>query len=355
MRSSPIRLTLFLFHIGIIVVLTTFKAVANTPSEMAELSLQELFALSTDEPESSKQTPWRLGIVYKQLKQDGYLDGSNDLSNEQVLFEPGEERTDRNFPVLPTVIEQEVFITSLSYALDEISNISINIPIIEQSTDHISIVPGFDAFNISSSGLGDVTFNYSRIFKSWDKQQLSFSIGLSIPTGSIDEQGDTPRAPGNQQLPFTMQLGSGTWDIPAGISYQRDNTSWSWGVNALAKIRVGKNDRDYRLGNRLALTGWTKWHVNQTFQPFVKLIYQNWGTIDGRDVEITVPGPFPFPAGITNPKFFGGEKVNASVGSDISLGDQNLTVELSIPIYQSLNGIQPKEDLNFSISWNTNF
>jgi hypothetical protein len=30
------------------------------------------------------------------------------------------------------------------------------LPFVMQSTDHISIVPGYDAFNISSEGIGDM-------------------------------------------------------------------------------------------------------------------------------------------------------------------------------------------------------
>ena len=38
--------------------------------------------------------------------------------------------------------------------------------------------------------------------------------GVSLPTGSIDEEGDTPRAPGDQQLPYTMQLGFRNLGLP---------------------------------------------------------------------------------------------------------------------------------------------
>ena len=34
-----------------------------------------------------------------------------------------------------------------------------------QSTDHISIVPGYDAFNISSEGVGDIVLNCNSIVR----------------------------------------------------------------------------------------------------------------------------------------------------------------------------------------------
>ena len=329
---------------------------ATTPAEMADLSLQELFALSTDDIDLLKESPWQLGFMYKQLKLDGYKRGSSNISDEEILFVPtAGPRTESNFPILPKVITQSVFIGSLSYKINDNSNVSVNIPYIKQSTDHISIVPGFSAFTLNSSGIGDLTVNYSNIFMYSENNQLSYSIGLSMPTGSIDEQGDTPRAPGDQQLPFTMQIGSGTWDIPAGLSYQNNANKFIWGANLLTKLRIGKNKRNYALGNRFALSIWAQRRVNQYLLPFTKLTYQNSGSIDGRDEETTVPGAFPYPAGITNPKFFGGKKIKVAMGSDVSWNEQNFTVEISIPVYQNLNGIQPKEDFDFSINWNANF
>ena len=48
------------------------------------------------------------------------------------------------------------------------------------------------------------------------------NLGFSLPTGSIDEKGRTPKdANVDTQLPYTMQLGSGTYDIKPSIVYFR--------------------------------------------------------------------------------------------------------------------------------------
>ena len=73
-----------------------------------------------------------------------------------------------------------------------------------QSTDHISIIPGYDGFNISSEGVGDIALVVDSTVSQSLNSIWKIGAGLSMPTGSIDEEGDTPRAPGNQQLPYTM-------------------------------------------------------------------------------------------------------------------------------------------------------
>jgi len=332
---------------------------ANTPAEMADFSLQQLLALSTDEENADKKSkntsPWQVSLLYKRMKFDGYRSGTQSLSNDEVLFDGIEPRTSSNFPVLPTTIIQQAYIANLTYQYDSSQSLSVNLPLIKQSTDHISIVPGYDEFNISTSGLGDISAVYQKVFKKWSMQQLSYSIGVSIPTGSIDEQGDTPREAGNQQLPFTMQLGSGTWDIPLAMSYLNAQNTWLWGTDLVAKIHIGKNDRQYRLGDRYGVTFWTRWRRAEVFQPIVKLNYQHWERINGRDDETTVAGPFPFPAGITNPDNFGGDKIVSVLGSAIKWQEQELLVTVSVPLYQSLNGVQPKEHLGFSVQWRRGF
>jgi hypothetical protein len=53
-----------------------------------------------------------------------------------------------------------------------------------------------------------------------------------------------------------MQLGSGTWDLLPGLTYAGFARDWSWGAQTLATLRLGENRHDYKLGNRLMLTGW---------------------------------------------------------------------------------------------------
>lgn len=356
MKSSRYKRCRFILSTSFFLTYIPLFSLANTPSEMADLSLQELFALSTDEMDIRTYEAWNFNFLYKRSELDGYLKGDNKISNDEVYFDGEELRTDENYPILPTIIRQESYIANVSYYLAEEQSISLSLPYIVQSTDHISLVTGYDEFNISSDGIGDITVNFTSLLKKWDNEKISLSVGLSMPTGSIDEKGDTPRATGDQQLPYTMQLGSGTWDIPLGVSYISDKEFYTWGANLFAKFRSGRNDRDYRLGNRFAASLWGKWHASDIFQPSMKVVFQDWGRIVGQDNEITVPNPkFPYPAGITNPRNYGGQKINLMIGGDILLYSQSFTVELGKAIYQNLNGIQPKERLNFSINWQSNF
>ena len=333
----------------------------SVPADLLGLSIDEL--LSTDVRVSDGSStrplrPWSLTYSFDESRFKDYLIGSNRVPIGDVLFSPGEEpRTDKNFPVVPTDITQKIHSIIVSYAVKSNLSVSMAIPYIKQSTDHISIVPGYSEFNISSGGVGDIALlaNY-RISKSiTGRWQAGF--GVSFPTGSIDEEGDTPRSPGKQQLPYTMQLGSGTYDTPFYISYLGYRTVFNFGVDLSGKMRFGENDRDYTLGNTMTAATWLRLTTLRRVQPSIKLSYRYWADISGEDRSLAVPGPYPYPAPVVDPSLFGGDQVNLAIGLRVPVFSPRRYVDLEFgkPLYQSLNGPQSSEDYRFSIAFSMDF
>lgn len=344
--SGQLSAVLFSFSI-----LSCYSSAQTTPSEFAEMSLQELFMTSIDEDSQQASTsPWFWSLQYKTVEYDGYLDGTTDLSLDDVLFTPGQEtRTALNFPVVPTVIDQQATILGIGYKLSSEWRVQASFPRIRQSTDHISIVPNYEEFVITSSGMGDVVLTASHLVSSQTTHQWWLSAGVSLPTGSIDEKGDTPRAPGDQQLPYTMQLGSGTYDFPIELSYQK-NEGHDIAFGITATLRTGKNDRDYRLGNRFAFNGRYRFDLAQDVKGIVGAEAQYIQAINGADQSLLVPAAIPYPASITNPNLYGGKKVIAKLGLQWQLKSHyQFSLEGALPVYQNLNGPQPKERWRFAM------
>ncbi|MBL4629811.1 MAG: hypothetical protein JKY14_01135 [Paraglaciecola sp.] len=318
----------------------------TTPSELAEMSLQQLFEQNIDEQSTVSQNAsnWSFALQYKVAKFDGYLDGHEKLSFDDVLWEgPSEQRTNKNFPVLPTVISQRATLFSVGYQFNNDWRVHITLPYIYQSTEHISSVENYDYFVINSSGLGDIAFSASyRLFK-YKSDVWWLTAGVSLPSGSIDEQGDTPRAEGDQVLPYTMQLGSVTYDFPFELSYQ-SHSKHDVLVSVSANIRTGRNNRNYRLGNNYKLSGRYRFATEFFIKPFVGLDLQHSEVINGRDESLLVPATFVYPASITNPDLYGGTKLSARVGISWQINKKHrMSVDFTKPLYQNLHGPQPKE------------
>lgn len=336
-------------------------SLAQTPSDLAALSLQDLMGISIDEmiTESKSQQRWNLNYSYQRLILEGYRTGRNNLSDETVLFRPPEVRTATNYPILPTVITQEVHAFSLNYKWDDKLQLGITAPYITQSTDHKSIVPGFSDFEIETKGIGDVSLSLTYKLPIKAVGYWTFVGAVSLPTGSVNEKGDTPRNGLNtlEQLPYTMQLGSGTYDFPIALKYNSNYEQLSFGGQINACFRTGKNSHNYRLGNNYGLSSWMRWTTNSIIHPSISIAYRHTGKIKGMDSMLTVPGAFMFPANITEPSNYGADKVD--LGFSLRLcrkGCQRyVDVNASKAIYQRLNGIQIKEGVVYSLSAGINF
>ena len=85
---------------------------------------------------------------------------------------------------------------------------------------------------------------YSVYRSGFDRHRVLVGAGISFPTGSIDKKDDTPAAP-DQQLPYPMQLGSGTFDLLPGLTYLGQAGKLGWGAEAMATLRLGENSNDY--------------------------------------------------------------------------------------------------------------
>lgn len=339
---------------------TSFTYAQTVPTELLDLSIEDLFETrvvrSEDNISASKR--WNFELGYDSSLFDQYFIGQSKTSYDDVLFQPGAEpRTTLNYPVVPTKIKQEVQSLRLAYELSSTVTLRGHLPLIHQSTDHISIIPGYDEFNISSNGVGDVVLLADSVVFQTVNSVLRVGSGLSIPTGSIDEEGDTPRAPGDQQLPYTMQLGSGTWDIPLLVSYQKYEANTTWGLEANARIRTGTNDRDYSLGNTYALGGWIEFPASESIKLGMRTDYISRGKIDGSDTSLTVPIPgFPYPAPVVDPNAFGGEQVDVTLYVALNLSqDWRMKLRYKQPVWLDLNGPQSALDRHVSISVSTSF
>ena len=322
----------------------------STPSEFAELSLTDLFTQSISD--GTKRSPWSVALQRSSVEFKGYLDGDDKVSEDEVLWSgpnSGEARTDKNFPVVPGKIIQTAYLLSVGYAFNDSWRAHATIPYIEQSTDHISIIPNYDTFTIKTSGVGDTVLSASYRLSDSALSDWWLTVGISIPTGSIDEEGDTPRAPGDQQLPYTMQLGSGTYDLPIELNYHAKGDH-DISLVLAATIRNGTNSRGYRLGNNYSLAGRYKFNFSKVLSPYIGLEAFYSDSIHGADTSLLVPSAYPYPAPITNPALFGGIKIGAKAGIVWKMSDRYLlAAEIGKPLYQNLNGPQTKENWRSSI------
>ncbi|MGB0908949.1 MAG: hypothetical protein ACPGYT_01185 [Nitrospirales bacterium] len=365
----------------LLIIVPSHSNAQSVPADLTDLSLSELMEISVVEEnaEIEQSDNWwnssRLHVSYSFVHAEfnGFRNGTNNIS-DSALIGPANGVT---YPILQDAIIQEAHSFEFAMDVNEWMTAHIKVPYILQSSGHHAIVggPNFSDFTIRSEGFGDINMMGSFRMLRTQAHSFALNIGVSLPTGSIREKGDTPSPGSRNQLPYTMQIGSGTWDVLLGAVYQGSTGplastytkpfgSFSWSLRVLGKIRTGRNSRGYRLGNRQISTVSVTAHPSPRFQPFIRLNTEISGKIRGTDDAF--PGPiFPTPA--ANPNNFGGEKISLSGGTTIGfsaipkgtvfdlLREHKISIEYGQPVYQSLNGPQAQERWHGSVNWSVDF
>ena len=269
---------------------------------------------------------------YMHMDMGGNRVGSNSISFEDTLAQ---------FPVTPLRMSMDMHMFGAMYAPADAVTFMVMLPYVEKTMDHRTRMGG--EFTTSTSGVGDVKLSALVRLIEIPGHQLHLNAGVSFPTGSIGERGAIPINP-DAQLPYPMQIGSGTYDLMPGITYVGSTEALSWGAQAMAVIRLDHNSRGYQLGDKFQLTGWVAVPLADWVSVSGRVAYEHTGNISGADPELN-----PMLVPTADPLRQGGDRIDLAFGlnflvPDGSLKGVRLAVEAVVPVYQKLDGPQMERD-----------
>ena len=212
--------------------------------------------------------------------------------------------------------------------------------------------------SMNSQGAGDTMLMTKTLLYADDylipTSQVSLLLGVSIPTGSID-QDDT-----GQILPYSMQLGSGTFDPFIGVLYEGSSSPFWWGANASYLARAYENYKSYNLGDeyRLDLYGMYQLRHNLVGELQIKGKYV--GDLEGEAQEIEQDGDghmngnpnMAFMSNLYDPDNYGGSTVDLTTGVQWQpFRNHILNAQFSFPLFPNLHGTQMERDFTASVTY----
>lgn len=281
---------------------------------------------------------WMIEYNYMRMNMRGLRAGSSEVSPEDALVLSPDGRT---YTMVPTEMAMEMHMAMVMYSFS--SRLSAMAMVNYLDNDMDMIMTGMP-MNMTSTGLGDTEIGLMYAFEPQSQWNVVGSLGLSIPTGSIDEKNVTS---GNAVvLPYGMQLGSGTFDLKPSVNASLKRNAWEWGAQGIYTVRLGDNDEDYNLGDRLELTGYAKYAVNAGVTLRAALTYHDWKSIEGEDKRINDLSSSP-----NVPANYGGTRIDGSLGVLLMVGDHMVGAEFAAPIEQDLNGLQMNLKSTTSITY----
>lgn len=273
---------------------------------------------------------WMMSYSIKQMQMDGNRTDTDRVSTPLA-----------GYMVSPLSMDMTMHMLGVMTGYSENITLMAMLPITSISMDHIVNANGMP-FTTEASGMGDLKLSaLINTAENWIT-----GVGLNLPTGSIEEKDVTPMSSGVAvQLPYPMQLGSGSVDLLAGITYTNNNQKNSWGTQAEATVRLNDNDRDYRLGNRFAISSWYSFGINEKNSTSVRIKIEDWGNISGADADLN---PMMVPTAETDLR--AGTRADILLGYNYQLSKHYLIgLEIGAPIYQKLDGPQLETDLSMQL------
>lgn len=306
------------------------------PQDLTGLSLEELLheditPINVLGSHTHLQGGLMLGYRYMYMDMGHNQEGTRDVSDQEVL---------QRYPVVHTSMTMEMHMAELMYAPADWVTLMAMVPFKQNTMEHLTRTGERPV--AKTSGLGDVGFMglFNLLGDAHGKgQRLVLNAGFTAPTGSIDE------GEGGQREEYSLQLGSGTFDLEPGLTYLGESESWSWGAQVMGVVRLGQNDHDYRLGDAYRVSAWAQYKVADWFGPSVRFDWRAWDDIHGADPELNPARNPAFDANLQS-----GERLDFLAGVNFYmpkglLKGARLSVEGGVPVYQSLAGP------NLAVDW----
>lgn len=196
--------------------------------------------------------------------------------------------------------------------------------------------------DMESNGWGDSSIG--GLYKIYDDKKSRAHVGLllSVPTGSTSETFVTTMGKLRHQ-PFGMQLGTGTFDLQPSATYlHQPNAHFSYGAQLKGRLHLGRNDQGYSRGDTIEATSWVAHNLSDWASLSFRLAAKHSGSVDGDTDNSVNQGMMATMSPGADPENTGGTSIDAAVGLNFWHPEDGFRVatELSVPLYQNLNGTQ---------------
>lgn len=290
---------------------------------------------------------FQIGMRYLFSDMSGQAYGTDSLTVNQVLS---------LFDVAPSELVTQGFAVDLLWGATDRITVTATGTFAQKTMDHLAKLDGqvnaFLFYQTQAAGIQDIKVN--ALYEVLSRGDFRFHVfgGVSLPMGAIDTDDITPFSdPTATQLPYTQQLGSGTFDVMPGFTFNKQNEKASLGLQGKATIRMGENDRGWTLGDLFEGNMWAGLKASQWASVSLGARYSSWGNVEGFDEDLN-PNESPAHNTLTQ----AGWRVDLPVGLNFVMPEgqfegHRLGLEFLLPIHQDLDGPQLKHKWSVTAGW----
>lgn len=292
----------------------------------------------------SSTSGWSMDLRYDVLNQNKLRAGTHSISATDAA---AATNTATGGPAEVEQYTNNHYLTAtLDYSDGKAWGVSFSLPYINRAhstlgagSDGVTFDPANGAYTSSASGVGDLRV-IGRYFGLAEQQNFGLQFGLKLPTGKKNQVADdgsgTAVDPG-------LQLGTGTTDLIFGAYYfDRLSDDWGYFVQGTFQAALNRSMMDagsYKPGNNLSFSVGARYTGFASVTPTVQLNarYARRDSGEAADTFAT-----------------GGNLVYLTLGAIVPVTDKIAPyVNVQVPVYQNVNGIQltPKYIVSLGIKF----
>ncbi|MEZ6005736.1 MAG: transporter [Planctomycetota bacterium] len=280
----------------------------------------------------------RLSIDWQRIEYGGLMDGSIPISSAD-LFARGFQRA----PI--SGVREELHLRA-EYGLSEAFTLRLDAPIVNK------IVAFEDASaqrtRLRTTGLGDVAIGASVELSRGEESRSEVALDLDMPTGSVtDREPPDPNTNLAPRLPYDLQPGHGTWRLRPSFHLARWGADWSAGAGFEYQTSLDESDQGWKPGNALLAQAWYTRRFDESRSVVFAVDYEGQDEVSGQDTALdTSLDPMQLPQNT------GGQRFGASIGLHMEVERRNfLAIEVGVPVWQEVEGVQLEEDYRLRLGW----
>ncbi len=283
---------------------------------------------------------WMFSYRLMSMEMENLLQGTRTVKSSDLFNSTA-------FMMAPKDMQMWMHMIGAMYAYSDKLTVMLMLPYIKNEMT-IARKMQNDEIQRKSSGLGDVSVSALYSLLDQESKKLVVSLGLFLPTGTIDEEVAGTR------LGYPMQLGSGSYALKPSLTYTFLGKGYSLGSQVSLKYFVDENDEKYTRGNEYNLDVWGSYQLIKYFSSSLRLSYFANESIDKNDSQIN---------STTSPanraEYQHAEALSLFLGANFLgqkfLKDHRFAFEIGKPIYQDRPGTQMKTNLIYTFGWQKAF
>ncbi|GAA4442151.1 transporter [Bremerella cremea] len=288
------------------------------------------------------QGEYMIEYKFRKVFMDGNRFGTQRVSDVEAL-----DVTGIPFMATPTRMDMNMHMIHFMYGATDNVTLYIMPMWMEMTMDHLR--RNGTTFSTYNSGMGDLPFGALILLHDTDTTDLIFNFGMSAPTGNIHGTTTSASPVGAEtQMPYPMQLGSGSFAFRPGITFKKYWEMASMGTQLQTNLPIGENYRDYKVGNEYKLNWWYAQRVTEplAFTFRTEALWRENYSGDG-DPQLN-----PNMISTARTDMRGGFWFNLGFGAIYQFCDgSRLNCEMVLPISQDLDGVQLETDFELFASW----